>query len=130
MNKYLTTFIFSTIIPSILFADDREVTEEQQVAISGANEVIPSAQPKRPAKLPDLTKGDSIPPQKKGPLPWSLGPTGIIGIMVGGFGGDQIQVQTTRKGSPSEGKFLFGDCLLYTSPSPRDRTRSRMPSSA
>ena len=25
---------------------------------------------------------------------------------------------------------LAGDCLLYTSPSPRDRTRSRMPSSA
>mgnify|MGYP003312798279 CR=1 FL=1 len=25
---------------------------------------------------------------------------------------------------------MFLDCLLYTSPSPRDRTRSRMPSSA
>ena len=25
---------------------------------------------------------------------------------------------------------LLCDCLLYTSPSPRDRTRSRMPSSA
>ena len=25
---------------------------------------------------------------------------------------------------------LIGSCLLYTSPSPRDRTRSRMPSSA
>ena len=25
---------------------------------------------------------------------------------------------------------LAEDCLLYTSPSPRDRTRSRMPSSA
>ena len=25
---------------------------------------------------------------------------------------------------------VFGACLLYTSPSPRDRTRSRMPSSA
>ena len=25
---------------------------------------------------------------------------------------------------------LFNTCLLYTSPSPRDRTRSRMPSSA
>ena len=25
---------------------------------------------------------------------------------------------------------LVGSCLLYTSPSPRDRTRSRMPSSA
>ena len=24
----------------------------------------------------------------------------------------------------------YRDCLLYTSPSPRDRTRSRMPSSA
>ena len=27
-------------------------------------------------------------------------------------------------------KFLGNICLLYTSPSPRDRTRSRMPSSA
>ena len=25
---------------------------------------------------------------------------------------------------------IYRDCLLYTSPSPRDRTRSRMPSSA
>jgi len=25
---------------------------------------------------------------------------------------------------------VYGGCLLYTSPSPRDRTRSRMPSSA
>ena len=28
------------------------------------------------------------------------------------------------------GHALFTPCLLYTSPSPRDRTRSRMPSSA
>ena len=27
-------------------------------------------------------------------------------------------------------RWAFEDCLLYTSPSPRDRTRSRMPSSA
>ena len=27
-------------------------------------------------------------------------------------------------------RLLNKDCLLYTSPSPRDRTRSRMPSSA
>ena len=34
--------------------------------------------------------------------------------------------------SPTDGTVLSlnGDCLLYTSPSPRDRTRSRMPSSA
>ena len=31
----------------------------------------------------------------------------------------------------ADGEFvLFCHCLLYTSPSPRDRTRSRMPSSA
>ena len=30
----------------------------------------------------------------------------------------------------SVGETLWLDCLLYTSPSPRDRTRSRMPSSA
>ena len=28
------------------------------------------------------------------------------------------------------GNLLYISCLLYTSPSPRDRTRSRMPSSA
>ena len=30
----------------------------------------------------------------------------------------------------SEARSWYGTCLLYTSPSPRDRTRSRMPSSA
>ena len=34
----------------------------------------------------------------------------------------------TRCGGPALS--LWNDCLLYTSPSPRDRTRSRMPSSA
>ena len=29
-----------------------------------------------------------------------------------------------------EARTMIRDCLLYTSPSPRDRTRSRMPSSA
>ena len=31
---------------------------------------------------------------------------------------------------PLSPMLLLGICLLYTSPSPRDRTRSRMPSSA
>ena len=31
---------------------------------------------------------------------------------------------------PFDGKFLVRTCLLYTSPSPRDFVRSRMPSSA
>ena len=37
---------------------------------------------------------------------------------------------TSRKLILTEAARLFGCCLLYTSPSPRDRTRSRMPSSA
>ena len=37
-----------------------------------------------------------------------------------------IKGECPRCGAPDQ----YGDCLLYTSPSPRDRTRSRMPSSA
>src|SRR5665811_363563 len=39
----------------------------------------------------------------------------------------QLPVQKKKK-SPGVGQYI--NCLLYTSPSPRDRTRSRMPSSA
>ena len=39
------------------------------------------------------------------------------------------QVMKARRYSYVSRK-LFKRCLLYTSPSPRDRTRSRMPSSA
>ena len=38
--------------------------------------------------------------------------------------GDRVKIMETRPLSRSK------CCLLYTSPSPRDRTRSRMPSSA
>ena len=44
-----------------------------------------------------------------------------------------IFLEQAAKIVSSGGKTLFAelrDCLLYTSPSPRDRTRSRMPSSA
>ena len=44
-----------------------------------------------------------------------------------------IQLQTTPLIAPSYNKFLSVlsiPCLLYTSPSPRDRSVSRMPSSA
>ena len=51
--------------------------------------------------------------------------------------GDQVfieNVEVTQNDNPifyDEGKVIgYNSCLLYTSPSPRDRTRSRMPSSA
>ena len=40
---------------------------------------------------------------------------------------DSARSTATRLGNQYS---ISGSCLLYTSPSPRDRTRSRMPSSA
>ena len=42
---------------------------------------------------------------------------------------DQLADALGRE-TPSEWASMVDTCLLYTSPSPRDRTRSRMPSSA
>ena len=40
---------------------------------------------------------------------------------------DSVRTVTVNQ---SLGQRMFGTCLLYTSPSPRDRQKSRMPSSA
>ena len=48
-----------------------------------------------------------------------------VGIAIGCTGGKHRSVVMTEE----IGNWLK-NCLLYTSPSPRDRTRSRMPSSA
>ena len=45
------------------------------------------------------------------------------------FGGAQVSRTFYARGQTGQ-QLLLGACLLYTSPSPRDRTRSRMPSSA
>ena len=49
-----------------------------------------------------------------------------------GAGKSTVVKMLTTLLTPTAGsaKVLGYDCLLYTSPSPRDRTRSRMPSSA
>ena len=43
---------------------------------------------------------------------------------------DALALATTAKTYALHEACEAGSCLLYTSPSPRDRTRSRMPSSA
>ena len=42
----------------------------------------------------------------------------------------EVNMKTTRLEVIRSGEKSIITCLLYTSPSPRDRTRSRMPSSA
>ena len=43
---------------------------------------------------------------------------------------DQIQEAMLHTKMNGDVNWQDGDCLLYTSPSPRDRQKSRMPSSA
>ena len=50
-----------------------------------------------------------------------------VGALVGAAAG-RGHVKNVAAGAAVGG--LVGACLLYTSPSPRDRTRARMPSSA
>ena len=51
----------------------------------------------------------------------------VIGILKQRFG-DQFTTSDAIRERHGKGESYH--CLLYTSPSPRDRTRSRMPSSA
>ena len=46
------------------------------------------------------------------------------------WGTQQIEFDPANKKHDGVFGIWYGNCLLYTSPSPRDRTRSRMPSSA
>ena len=51
--------------------------------------------------------------------------------ILGDLGADIIKIERVENGDDTR-KFAppFMNCLLYTSPSPRDRQKSRMPSSA
>ena len=53
----------------------------------------------------------------------------IIGMRFANKGTSAVTVDATVKNS-STSYYLIKDCLLYTSPSPRDVEESRMPSSA
>ena len=91
--------------------EERTHTQEEMDALAKEGELQPEAD-ERPANLPDLTKGEPLPPSKFKPMVWSLGPTGILGIMSGKFAGDQILVMGTVPGSPAEGKFQRGDVII------------------
>ena len=54
----------------------------------------------------------------------------FVGHFIGSPGMNILPCEIENGQINFEGKILPNNCLLYTSPSPRDRTRSRMPSSA
>ena len=58
------------------------------------------------------------------PVAFALPGSAIVTILLAGLTGALVE------GDSSAYFIQDGPCLLYTSPSPRDRTRSRMPSSA
>ncbi len=84
------------------------MTAEEMEALQKNGDFVQEVEA-RPANLPDLTKGEE-PPETEN-KPWTLGPTGIIGMWIGDFKGDQFQVLGTLKGSPSDGKIQWGDVI-------------------
>ena len=60
-----------------------------------------------------------------------------VGTLIDGLGAIGLEVNSAKceltildDDAPVETELLFRACLLYTSPSPRDKRQSRMPSSA
>jgi HEAT repeat protein len=102
-------FVFALLLMTAASMDAAEEGAGGPEAAHAA-ELAPPAP--RPARLPDLTKGDKPPVGKHGPVGWNLGPTGIIGVWNHEFAGDQFLVLTIAKDSPAAGKVLRGDVIL------------------
>jgi len=95
-----------------LLADERTHTPEQMEALAQGGDLMPEM-PQRLRNLPDLTRGDPMPESgKKPPTIWTLGPTGVVGLMIGKFEGYQIAVKGALTGSPAAGKILEGDVVI------------------
>ena len=91
----------------------------------------------------DLTTGDNLDGIESVPVTASVVEIAGLNITVSGIGGtgsgsNELNSLANSLGIDNSGETAaagddsdqFDSCLLYTSPSPRDRTRSRMPSSA
>jgi len=109
-HKHLFIYLFAFAILPSFAASTRDVEAAKKAALGESADMHP---PQRPARMSDLTKGEKLPPPgKDGPVTWSMGPAGIIGIQNGGEQGDQVQVISVMPGSPAEGKVLAGDVVL------------------
>lgn len=111
ISRLLPALTAIALLASLAAAQERTLTPEQMEELARKGELVESPDSLRPAKLPDLTKGQS-PGERVEADVWHLGPTGIIGYTVGGLKGDQIEVRSVLKGAPAEGKVRWGDVIL------------------
>jgi HEAT repeat protein len=105
--QFLTSALILGFFTLPVSAEERTHTPEQIEALAKGGELVEET--KRPGNLIDLTKGELLP--KTTDRPWTLGPTGIVGMWAGRFTGDQFQVLATIKGSPADGKLQRGDVI-------------------
>ena len=104
--------------------------------------VVTGRHPKRAAPLLDLLKASDCAVHCIPGEPtlsditegvWAAAGREVVVAIGGGSAidaGKAIAALTTNPGEPLDYLEVIGRCLLYTSPSPRDATLSRMPSSA
>ena len=60
----------------------------------------------------------------------NLIPAATVLVLRDSDDGMEVLMVKRSKRPPFENLYVFPGCLLYTSPSPRDKRQSRMPSSA
>ena len=72
---------------------------------------------------------DKLPKSALSPVPVN-NEDGVDHYLTSGFFGSYVDIEGVYRNEFELIKRYREICLLYTSPSPRDRTRSRMPSSA
>ena len=63
-------------------------------------------------------------------LAFTVALASLLSLIAGPVQAEWQPMQEPAVWQSRRGDLLPGDCLLYTSPSPRDRQKSRMPSSA
>ena len=142
MKKLLSTFALISFLclnflgmTSMSFAD-----EATSVKASDAVTLVADAAPAE--KLAEANDEPPAPTPNKGDTAWMIVATALVTLMVipglalfyGGLVRSKnmlsVLMQTFVVFSLMAVLWAIYGCLLYTSPSPRDRTRSRMPSSA
>ena len=118
-------------VGKVLESDDPSFNKGERVVSNGPHAEIISSPIKLCAKVPDNVDDESAAFTVVGSIALqgvrlanpTIGETFIV------FGLGLIGLISTQI-LQANGCKVIGICLLYTSPSPRDRTRSRMPSSA